>query len=266
MSADPQADDLCELDPRCDEQDEEAVDYVLRNLRSTLAVNRGGLTPDEDPDGFLRLAGPWWEEYLVEVPPGEHGDWEVREMRVEQWSGVSSEAAYLGRLVPPGTYTGLFHEDGVEYESGRADLPWMSDTPAEVLDHLAFVWRAHGRVLISGLGLGVALKAVLAKPCVTRVDVVEHDPDVVALVWPTYRDDPRVHLHLQDVWDGPVDWDQREWDVVWHDVWPHIKVSNLAEMELLEGVYDLAEGGWVGHWAKRECQWMQEREADVVGL
>jgi spermidine synthase len=65
----------------------------------------------------------------------------------------------------------------------------MADSEPEMRDHYEAVARARGRVLINGLGLGMVLSAILAKPDVEHVTVVEVEPDVIALVGPHYACD-----------------------------------------------------------------------------
>lgn len=63
------------------------------------------------------------------------------------------------------------------------------------------------RVLICGGGDGLALRECLRFPGVTRVDLVDYDPEIVelgrTLLAPWNRnafDDPRVHVHIADAW------------------------------------------------------------------
>ena len=68
----------------------------------------------------------------------------------------------------------------------------MSTTPFEQRTNRTAFYDATGRVLINGLGLGMLLAAILRKPDVKRVRVIEHDADVIALVGPTFATDERV--------------------------------------------------------------------------
>lgn len=147
--------------------------------------------------------------------------------------------------VPPGTYTRLTH---------RGCLV-MSDTPDEMRDHLPIVRAACGHVLINGLGLGMVLGAVLAKPEVEAVAVVEIDPDVVELVAPHYAS-PRVTIHQADAltWRPPAG---VRFGAVWHDIWPDICVDNLADMTRLKRRYAKRtdwQGCWSEHQTRREIR------------
>ena len=186
----------------------------------------------------------WYDQYKVSVPDGEGGPWRVERFEVPQFSIEGLRQAVIGRDVPPGIYTRLMH-------SGVYPSLMMSDTPAEIRDHLRFIDRATGRVLIHGLGLGVCLQAVLRKSDVTHVDVVEIDSDVIALVGPSYPD-PRVTIIEADALtyqfpSGTI------WDVAWHDIWPSICSDHLPEMARLNRRYG-HRITWQGGWAQREAR------------
>lgn len=106
----------------------------------------------------------------VTVPEGERGDWKVERFTIEANSPGTMYFALRGRAIHPGTYSRLKH---------RKRGVVMSDTPAERRDHMGFVWKAKGHVLINGLGIGMCLAAALKKPEVTKATVVEIDPDEI---------------------------------------------------------------------------------------
>jgi hypothetical protein len=58
---------------------------------------------------------------------------------------------------------------------------WMSISPLEIESEEIGIRAALGHVLLLGLGLGWAAAATAALPAVTRVTVVERDPEVIAL-------------------------------------------------------------------------------------
>jgi hypothetical protein len=84
--------------------------------------------------------------------------------------------------------------EGHTYTQLLIDGSWMSDTRDEMVANSP-VAEAKGRVLIVGLGLGMALHRVLKNSGVTHVDVIERDKRVGALVWPKVGAvDKRAHL------------------------------------------------------------------------
>mgnify|MGYP001557373850 CR=1 FL=1 len=161
----------------------------------------------------------------VSVPEGQRGPWRVDRFEITE-EMIKRDAFRMGRRVPqPGIITRLMHHGEVV----------MSDTKAERSDHFAFVMRATGHVLINGLGLGMCLGAVLRKPEVERVTVVEVDDHVIHLVAPTYQGDPRVEIVAASAFDYRPPRGVR-YGAVWHDIWTYICTDNLDEMTRLDRI------------------------------
>ena len=143
----------------------------------------------------------------------------------------------------------LFHEGEV----------WMSVSPDEIEDHRELVEVAQGRVLLMGLGLGMAAWAVAAKrdplAVVQHITVVELEPDVIELVGRPLHEaiGPRLELVQADAlaWDpGP----ETRFDVIWHDIWQYPDPANYPQMLALEE-----------RWATR-CWWQDAWSRDrIVG-
>jgi spermidine synthase len=123
----------------------------------------------------------------------------------------------------------------------------MSDTPAEVDDHWAPIHYAQGAILLNGLGLGVVLGAILCKPEVKTVTVVEIAPEVIELIGPSYTD-ARVELICADAltWQPPRN---TRYQVVWHDIWIDICADNLSAMHHLHRRYG-RRTEWQGSWSE----------------
>lgn len=179
---------------------------------------------------------------LVTIPEGSSGPWAVERFTVEKDSIQNIRLAFSGRGCRPGTYTRLVHQKrGVV----------MSDTTAEQRDHIEFVWKAKGHVLINGLGLGMCLAAALKKPEVTNATVVEIDPDVISLVGRHYSD-PRVEIVNSDAFEYQIPKGAR-YGAVWHDIWDDICSDNLPEMHKLHRKYG-RRCDWQGSWARWRCE------------
>lgn len=177
----------------------------------------------------------------VHVPEGTCGDWRVRRFEVTALDAEGEALHALmhgGRGTPVGTYTELAHRGCIV----------MSDTPDEMRDHREPAWRATGSVLINGLGLGMLLQAVLAKPEVTDVTVVEIAPEVIQLVGPTYADDPRLTIVQADAftWGPPKG---KRYNMIWHDIWGDICLDNLRGMTRLHRKYG-RRCDWQGSWSR----------------
>lgn len=143
----------------------------------------------------------------------------------------------------------------------------MSDTPDERDDHSGIVWEAHWahatRVLINGLGLGMVVNAMLRIPTMQHIDVVEIDPDVIALVKPHYdrvAAECGVELAIHEADAYTIQWPKGTWwDVAWHDIWLAIDTGNLPEMARLHRKYGRRVRSQ-GSWRKGYLQMMRERE------
>lgn len=182
----------------------------------------------------------------VTVPEGSRGPWTVERFTVTEAAAKheAMRAIFSGGrgCMRAGTYTALKH-------ARRGTV--MSDTHDEMRDHSAPVRMARGHVLINGLGIGVVLGAVLKKPEVTRVTVVELDPDVIALVGPHYACD-RLEIVNASAFDYQPPKGIR-YGAVWHDIWDAICGDNLAEMTKLKRKYG-RRADWQGCWAEYQCK------------
>lgn len=194
-------------------------------------------------------------EFQVVIPDGVCGEWRVESFTVSQKESdfTRIRASHKGRdhFIPPGDYKRLM----------RGNTVVMSNTPMEVRTNLVFMMRAHGRVLINGLGLGMVLAEILKKDEVTSVTIVEASKDVIELVGSYYREngflhDPRVKIVNADALLYQPEKDER-FDVVWHDIWDFISADNLEEMKLLHRKYG-RRTDWQGSWCREQCEQMKK--------
>lgn len=188
----------------------------------------------------------WADDFKVDWPDGQFGDWKVERYTVGSGTDQIAQMGSLfsgGRSVPPGTYTRLMRRGSVI----------MSDTPDEIRD-LVGLRRAMtegASVLIAGLGLGCAVQGVLAKGA-SKVTVIEIERDVIDLVGPNFADDPRVEIIHADIfkWQPPKG---ATWDLGWYDIWPNLCTDNLDEMATLHRRFG-RRTSWQGSWGKEYLQ------------
>jgi hypothetical protein len=207
----------------------------------------------------------------VTVPPQQRGRWIIERFAVdkhaamvEQLRATLNRDTWAARGAPPllpGEYTRLVRLGAhAKSEALMPDDPWrerqviMSDTPGERLDHLPFVLRAGGYVLINGLGLGMALHACLVNSKVRHTTVIEIDADVIAMVEPHYRAlFPRASFEVIHAdaftWQPPKG---RRYGAIWHDIWPDKSPDNLSEMARLHRKYG-RRTSWQGSWGHADC-------------
>jgi hypothetical protein len=193
----------------------------------------------------------WSDEYKVDLPEGEHGRAKIQRFEIDPKSIWAMRMNLEGRGARGGVYTRLTI-------GGQL---WMSDTEAEIRDHLDAILeisRRGGRVLINGLGLGMVVKAALACENVEHVDVIESDPDVLALVGPHYASE-RCTIHEADAMQmkWPVG---SRWTVAWHDIWLHMSEDNLPEMARLHRSYG-RRVDWQGSWGRERIEAERRRSS-----
>ena len=73
-----------------------------------------------------------------------------------------------------------------KYKGKPHERLWMSDEPQELRQMAEAIedYKARGRVLVGGLGLGIIATWLAQQKAVLSVDVVERSPEVIALVKP----------------------------------------------------------------------------------
>jgi hypothetical protein len=176
------------------------------------------------------------------IPEGKCGSAEIKHVTVSQHDSNMSARHGGEHWVPAGKYAQL-HVDG---------KLMMSDTRHERITNLEFVRRAHGKVLIGGLGLGMILKPILAKPEVDSVLVIEQSDDVIGLIWP-HVENPKLDVWKADVftWNPPQS--LGKWQTIYLDIWPDLCTDNLPQIARLHQKYkyylDRTDPDcWMGSW------------------
>ena len=192
----------------------------------------------------------------VDVPEGQSGDWKVSRFKATEQAVAFfnlREMVRSKRYMKPGTYTELTHCGSIV----------MSDTPAEMVDHQDMIRRVHGgHVLITGLGLGVVIQAVLDEPNVEHLTVVELSEDVISLVAPHWQG--RYNGRLTVIQADALEWTPprgSHYSIVWHDIWPNICGDNLGNMRRLHRKYQ-RRCDWQGSWCQAECRRLNGRGSE----
>lgn len=107
----------------------------------------------------------------------------------------------------------------------------MEDSCRELRRHLPIWLHAHGRVLVTGLGLGCVVRGLLVKPTVTHVDVIELDAAILERVGTEFLGHPRVTLHHGDALQFRIG--TRRWDYGWHDLWSEEERLQILHAKIL---------------------------------
>ena len=208
---------------------------------------------------------------------GESGNVKIRHFQVSKQSSKISLMQSISRghgsgaFVPPGGYVSLLIDGELT----------MSDTPYELSSTQGFVDKAHGHVLITGLGLGLVVMALFKNKKVKSVTVIEKNVHVIRLTY------PRVDKFLSEkyhfvvshadafTWDpiNMLSTEKIRWNCILHDIWPTINDLNLPDMARLKRRY----AHWLDKsdpdrfqrvWGQRRARWMRKmiRKAKDAGL
>lgn len=161
----------------------------------------------------------------LNLKEGVCGPWEVSKFTISQEDANRSLLrcmlnSEIGRELLPGEYWRLTC-------NGKTV---MSNTPAEINDHIGFIHEAHGCVLIVGLGLGMVLQEILKKQDVTKVTVVEISEEVIELVGCCYSDN-RLEIVNADI---NMFVPSCKYDYGWYDIWNYIDADNVPEMNRIK--------------------------------
>lgn len=181
----------------------------------------------------------------VDVPEGQSGEWKISRFKPEGLYAQMHNIKYPERqLIIGDTYTKLTYRGNVI----------MSDTPAELNDLRPLQVHLVGRILINGLGLGVALQGALDRPEVEHVTVIELSKDVISLVCQHYL--ARYGNKLTIIYADALEWTPPKgsrYDTVWHDIWPDICGDNYESMKKLHRKYG-KRCDWQGSWCEEEVK------------
>ncbi len=165
---------------------------------------------------------------VTKVPPGVYGSAQVEHFTVSEeesqfsWLRASMRPGARFDGVDPGNYVRLMVNGNL----------LMSDTHMERMTNLEVVRKAHGKVLIAGLGIGMILWPILAKKEVESVTVVEKNADVHTLMKDSLPKSDRLQIVSGDIftWKPSVG---TKYNVIYFDIWGSISTDTLKEMSTL---------------------------------
>ncbi len=186
-----------------------------------------------------------------DVPVGQSGPWIIDRYEVVAPRADVRDGRADWAISPPGAYTRLRLGNRI-FMTDQVD-EWWTQRPA-----IIEATRRGGRVLLTGLGLGLVAESMLNAPIVERVVIVEASSDVIALVGPFLED--RYGPRIEIVHASAFDWAPQpgaRFTVGWHDIWenPVAPECEPEERELVAryGPYCDWQGTWSAQWREDDA-------------
>ena len=123
--------------------------------------------------------------------------------------------------ITDGTYMQLKHKGQIV----------MSDTNMEKRTNLNFCNKAHGNVLIGGLGIGMIVLAIQDSPEIESITIIEKYSEVIELVGTQLLLNEKVKIIQADVFDWKPDKGQK-FNCIYMDIWNWIN-SDIYRKEMV---------------------------------
>lgn len=163
------------------------------------------------------------------VKPHKFGNWLIKEFEVTENEAdfFNMRMRFQGKedqCIRAGKYLRL--------EQISTGYVVMSNTPMECDSNKIAYEMAHGSVLMAGLGMGMILEAILSKPEVTHVRIIEIEKDIIDYVGSFFKDDPRVEIIHGNILDYQPAKDEF-YNYVWLDIWDDINENNEEDFQML---------------------------------
>ena len=149
---------------------------------------------------------------------------------------TSVSCSYIDCKVPDGE-TGIWRIKTIKEFKVlfRKDRVVMSSAPVDVNDIIENLKDFKGSVLLTGLGLGIAVNVLLDKAEVTDITVLEKEIDVINLVAPSFKNTKVKIIHADAfTWIPPKG---KIYDFVWHDIFNFKHEIKRDEIERLNEKY-----------------------------
>ena len=187
------------------------------------------------------------------IPVGKSGDYAIEHFTISESEAhsamvrVTYNRDYLGRELFSGDFCKLTH--------GKTIV--MTDTGGERYSNTEIVNKAHGNVLIAGLGLGMILTKILPKPEVKSVTVVEISNDICHLVLPhlaKYMGDfiTKLRVDHDDIFRyTPTE----KYETVYFDIWNDYSGDTYEQTKILHRRFSKYLNRNNGHYINSWMRW-----------
>ncbi len=142
-------------------------------------------------------------------------------------------------------------------------IPWMSVCPSEINSMARHIDKAHGRVLVLGLGLGYYLYMSSMKPEVESVDVVECQPEIIKLfdenLLPQFPFREKIRIIEADAFSYIGGLRGDEYDFCFADIWQN-EIDGAWEYRKIRDTEEQLEDIEFAYWIDDAIKWYLSNE------
>lgn len=149
------------------------------------------------------------------LSPAVNGDFAIEHFEI-----TDHDIRAILKGIMPGKYVRL----------SRSGSVVMSDTMMEKRTNREFCGKAHGDVLVGGLGIGMILMAIQDNPAVNSITVLEKHQEVIDMVAQQLPLNEKVKIICADVLEWKPENGQR-FDCIYMDIWDYIN-SDIYRNEM----------------------------------
>ena len=150
---------------------------------------------------------------------------------------------------------GFFNEKVTFPAIYEGDVPWVSVCPSELSSMAEGIQKAHGRVLVLGLGLGYYLYRIAGKENVSRITVVDLDERIIKIVkehlLPQFPGREKITLVHADALDYLKTVKDGDFDYCYADIWEGV-VDGAAFYRQIEPHEKRLSGTEFDYWIKEQ--------------
>jgi len=195
-----------------------------------------------------------FDKMIQVLPECEKGIAKIRHFHIDSYMSMMA-----GETLPEGDYAVLTLDGEV----------MMTDAFVERRTNTRIVYKAHGDVLIAGLGIGMIAIPILKKKEVSSVTIVEKNKDVCDLILPCLekrvgKKFDKLEVVCSDIYD--FDASNKKWNTIYFDIWARYGVEQFRESEKLCKKYksNLIKDGneyissWIYHVVNRDKECLTE--------
>lgn len=142
-------------------------------------------------------------------------------------------------------------------------IPWMSVCPSEINSMRRHIAKAHGRVLVLGLGLGYYPYMISRKPEVESIDIVELQPEIINLfqkhILPQFEHRDKIRIIEADAFSYVGGLSGDEYDFCFADIWQN-EIDGAWAYRKLRDSEEQLEKIEFAYWIEDAIRWYIEQE------